>query len=84
MYVCGYVSLCITVLGLIHMKITWEIREYPNQIVKKERGPLTWREVALVVKNPPDNARDVRDMCSIPGSGRSPAGGNGIPLQYSC
>ena len=34
-----------------------------------------------VVKNPPDNAEDVG---SIPGSGRSPGGGNGNPLQYSC
>ena len=41
MYVCVYVSLCLTVLGLLHMKITWEIREYPNQTVKKERDPLT-------------------------------------------
>ena len=30
------------------------------------------------------NARDVGDVGSIPRSGRSPAGGNGIPLQYSC
>ena len=30
------------------------------------------------------NAGDVRDMGSIPGSGRSPAGGHGNPLQYSC
>ena len=84
MYVCVYVSLCLTVLGLLHMKITWEIREYPNQIVKKKRDLLTWRKVALVAKNPPDNARDVRDMGSIPASGRSPAEGNGIPLQYYC
>ena len=28
--------------------------------------------------------RSVRDICSIPGSGRSPGGGNGYPLQYSC
>ena len=27
---------------------------------------------------------DVRDVGSIPGSGRSPAGGHGNPLQYSC
>ena len=33
------------------------------------------------VKNPPANAGD---MGSIPGSGRSPGGGNGNPLQYSC
>ena len=30
------------------------------------------------------NARDVGDVGLIPRSGRSPAGGNGIPLQYSC
>ena len=30
------------------------------------------------------NARNVGDVGSIPRSGRSPAGGNGIPLQYSC
>ena len=30
------------------------------------------------------NARDVRDMGSIPGSGRSPGGGHGNPLQYAC
>ena len=34
-------------------------------------------QVALVVKNPPANAREVRDSGSIPGSGRSPAVGNG-------
>ena len=37
-----------------------------------------------MVKNPPDNAGDERDMGSIPGSGRSPGEGNGNPLQYSC
>ena len=39
---------------------------------------------ALVVKNPPANAGDIRDMDSIPGSGRAPGGGHGNPLQYSC
>ena len=37
-----------------------------------------------MVKNPPANAGDVRDLGSIPGSGRSPGGRNGNPLQYSC
>ena len=37
-----------------------------------------------VVKNLPANAGDARDMGSIPGLGRSSAGGNGTPLQYSC
>ena len=41
-------------------------------------------QVALVVKNLPTNAGDVRDMGSIPGLGRSPGEGNGDPLQYSC
>ena len=40
--------------------------------------------MALVVKNPPTNAGDIRDTSSIPGSGRSPVGGHGNPLQYSC
>ena len=39
---------------------------------------------ALVVKNPPADAGDVRDFGSILGSGRSPEGGRGNPLQYSC
>ena len=37
-----------------------------------------------VVKNPPANAGDTRDMGSIPGSGRSPEEGNGNPPQHSC
>ena len=41
-------------------------------------------QVVLVVKNPPDNAGDIRDTGSIPGSGRFPGGGHGNPLQYSC
>ena len=41
-------------------------------------------QVALVVKNPPAIAGDVRDKSSIPGSGRSPGGGHDNPLQYSC
>ena len=40
--------------------------------------------MALVVKNLPANAGDIRDVGSIPGSGRSPEGGHGSPLQYSC
>ena len=41
-------------------------------------------QVALVVKNPPASAGDTRDAGSIPGSGRSPGGGPGHPLQCSC
>ena len=41
-------------------------------------------QVALVVKNPPANAGDIRDAGSIPELGRCSGGGRGIPLQYSC
>ena len=40
--------------------------------------------MALVVKNPPANAGDVRDAGSIPGLGKSSGGGHGNPPQYSC
>ena len=40
-------------------------------------------QVALVVKNLPADARDIRDAGSIPGSVISPGGGLGNPLQYS-
>ena len=41
-------------------------------------------QVVLVIKNPPANAGDIRDVGSIPGLGRSPGGGHGNPSQYSC
>ena len=37
-----------------------------------------------MVKNPPANPGDTRDNDSVAGLGRSPGGGNGNPLQYSC
>ena len=41
-------------------------------------------QVMLVIKSPPANAGDVRSAGLILGSGRSPGGGNGNPLQYFC
>ena len=41
-------------------------------------------QVVLVVKNLPVNVGDIRDVGSIPRSGRSPGGGHGNPLRYSC
>ena len=41
-------------------------------------------QVALLVKNPPPSAGDVRDAGLIPGLGRSPGGGHGNSPQYSC
>ena len=40
--------------------------------------------MVLMVKNLPANARGIRDMGSIPRSGRYPGGEYGNPLQYSC
>ena len=46
---------------------------------------LKWASlVALVVKNPPARARNIRDAGSTPGLRRSPGGGCDNPLQYSC
>ena len=49
---------------------------------------LNWTEhlsqVALVVKNLPANAWDLRDVGSIPGLGRFPGGRQDNPFQYSC
>ena len=41
-------------------------------------------QVVLVIKNPPANARNIRDVGSIPGLGRSPGGRHDNPLHYSC
>ena len=38
----------------------------------------------ILVKNPPANAGDSRDVGLVPGSGRFPGEGNGNRLQYSC
>ena len=40
--------------------------------------------MALLVKDLPANAGDIEDIGSIPGLERSPGGGHGNPLQYSC
>ena len=41
-------------------------------------------QIELVVKNPPASAGDARDVGLISGLERSPGGGHGNPLQYSC
>ena len=58
--------------------------------VAKSRTQLSyWTElnrassVVLVIKNLSTNAGGIRDLGSIPGSGKSPGGGHGNPLQYS-
>ena len=54
----------------------------PSKILQGIRSRAS--QVALVVKNPPANAGDIRDMSLISGSGRSSGGGHGNTLQYSC
>ena len=41
-------------------------------------------QVVLEVKNPPASAGDIRDIGSVPGSGRFPGEGHDNPLQCSC
>ena len=48
------------------------------------QGCIRVSQVALMVKNLPANAEDIREAVPIPGSGRFPGGGHGNPLQYSC
>ena len=45
---------------------------------------LVTTQMALVGEDPPANVGDVRDPGLIPGLGRSPGGGHGNSLQYSC
>ena len=47
--------------------------------------PIFWAsQVALMVKNPPANAGDIREVSLIPWLGRSPGERHGNPFQYSC
>ena len=50
----------------------------------KEKKKKTDLNSGSVVKNPPANAANTGNMGSVHGLGRSPAGGNGNPFQYSC
>ena len=71
----------------------------PNSLLSIPPAPPHWQpevqslslslllgasQVVLVVKNPPANAGDARNIGSISGSGRSPGEGSGNSLQYSC
>ena len=68
-----------------HIEIRYEIGPCGPCSPFVEKRPWEMAsQVALVVKNLPANARDIRDMGSIVGLGRSHGEGNGNPLQYSC
>ena len=78
--------------SILAWRIPWTIQSLGSQRVgRTERlsvslsGTLEGAsQVVLVVRSLSPSAEDVRDAGSIPGWGRSPGGGNGNPLQYSC
>ena len=51
---------------------------------EEDNGIHSLSQVAPMVKNPPANAGDLRDVGLISGLGRSPGGGHENPPQYSC
>ena len=55
-----------------------------GQKVEKKKKRVEKFPAPTKVKNSRAKAEDARDSWSIPGWGRSPGGGNGNPLQYSC
>ena len=66
----------------------WDLSNYYNKSCsvppKKFKGSSERASlVAQIVKKPPANAGDKKDVGLIPGLGRSPGEGNGNPLQYS-
>ena len=61
----------------------YSLREYPCLCLTQYKYVwVSW--VALVVKTLPTSEGDIRDVGSIPGSGRSPGGEHGSLLQYTC
>ena len=61
-----------------------EIAEYTHTHTHTHTYMYRASQVSLVVRNPPANVGHVRDGGLIPGSGKSPGGGHGNSLQYSC
>ena len=62
----------------------FRVQESERTAVSKVKRDLRASQMELVVKNPPANAGDMKDIGSIPRSERSPGGGHSNPLQYSC
>ena len=93
---CMYCKM-ITMVSLVNLHLTYRCFFHCDKIIClttfKYRAHITHHavpcilgasQVALVVMNLPVNAWYIRDAGSVPGSGRSPGGGHGNPLQYSC
>ena len=81
---CGPLSDELSVLHGCKGNRVWQ--QDPDSNFRTGPEPLSFEafQVAIVVKNPSANAEDIRNMGLIPGLGRSPEGGHGNPLQYSC
>ena len=86
----GVTGLCLTLPRSSHVKkhrSKWEIIPSTLNLSWRFRPKhlVVWAsQVVVVVKNSPANATDIRDVGSISRWGRSPGGGHGYPLQYSC
>ena len=79
-YSLTWISLCIKVETIWGTKLT-------SSVIFNFQLPVLFQgasQAALLVKNLPAKAGDVRDAGSIPGLERSSRGGRGNPLQYSC
>ena len=63
---------------------TWQCILKTNKTNWSSSYTIWASQVALVIKNPPANAGDLRDTVSVLGLGRFPGGGHSEPLQYSC
>ena len=68
-----------------HPQTDTDVHTDGHTCIWTQADAVTWASrVALVLKNPSASARDTRDSGLISGSGRSPGGENGNPLQHSC
>ena len=65
------------------MNITGAVERYVKTVSWYYVGGRA-SQLVLAVKSSPANAGDIRDVSSIPGSGRSPGEEHGNPHQYSC
>ena len=82
----GYLLQCYSLGKLMDRRAWWATVHRVHRVGHNwVTNTFTWAsQVALVVKNLPANAEDVRDADSDPGWGRSLEEGHGNPLQYSC
>ena len=76
-------GLCVGPVGYMEPPLGWLLFLKWPQVHRFTRN--TWASwVVLVLKKPPASSGDIRDVGSIPGSGRSLGGGHSNPLQYPC